>query len=258
MSNEHVWPQWLKEVMPDVAAQTQNWHEGSLTDPTTGKSDTTSRAIPNTILESKVRRPCKRCNESWMNDIESAARPVLTSLILGQERSLSSDDLTALAVWTAKTVVVYEFVYPRTAAIPEEHHRFLFEAKMPLPNMNIWIARLEADDGTWKNRTRHITIGLYGAEEHPDPPEMNTYATTIGLGNLIIQAVGTTRPDLAGTDGLTSQEFIDTVALDGILRVWPDPKPLEWPPTSGKPATEESAWELSSAYIETLAAHSSH
>jgi hypothetical protein len=221
MSKEHVWPQWLKGVLPNLAAEPSSAHSGLWFNTVTGESDKSTRSIPNTMLETTVRRPCIGCNGGWMNDIEIAARGALTSLILGEALDLTRERQESPATWAFKTTVMYEFVYPRSSALSMDQRLYLYEHHAPAPGSLVFLAKID-DSGGWEARTRHATTGVAGADEEVlRVQNANTFATTIGLGRVVLHVFGSTRSDLIPFGWIGGPESTEILREEGIFRIWP-------------------------------------
>jgi hypothetical protein len=54
------------------------------------------------------RKACERCNNTWMSRLESHAKPILKSMMHGEQTILSRDDQLTLARWMTKSAVVYD------------------------------------------------------------------------------------------------------------------------------------------------------
>ena len=99
MSKEHAWPQWLgvgAVVEPTRTNTVVGFHQTS--------ADTFTE-LPNlrtikqgSVLTTKTREVCRRCNNQWMSTLESAARPILERLWSQSwrehTRSLAESDLS--------------------------------------------------------------------------------------------------------------------------------------------------------------------
>jgi hypothetical protein len=253
MSREHVWPDWMKGVVPEIAAQGENYHFGSVFDPGSGAIQETARTMPNTLLETKVKRVCKTCNSGWMSEIENCAKARLTDLMLGRGTKLAPSDQEKIARWVALKVIMTEFIYPKTASLTQRDHREFCSTRMPLPNTTIWLAPLLVPGNRWANRTRHLTVGLYGPDENPERPRPNTHETTMGIKHLLVHVFGTTRPQLAGADWLWTEQSDALLRPSGMLRIWPlRPCDLEWDPAHTEFNNEDTVWELSQSIVGSI------
>jgi hypothetical protein len=96
-SKEHVYPKWIYEL--------------------------TRKAIPDVVFESQLAgRPphrgplllnkvCEVCNNTWMSQIETAARPILSPAILDfHPLRLGRPEQKIVATWVTKTAMVLEHI----------------------------------------------------------------------------------------------------------------------------------------------------
>src|ERR1022692_1424630 len=93
---EHVFADWLNSIGLD-AGQVEI-HSGRL--------NRVARRWTTEGFTATVRAVCDDCNHGWLSQLEAAAKPVLTPLILGQPAELSLDDQRLIAVWAFKTALV--------------------------------------------------------------------------------------------------------------------------------------------------------
>lgn len=104
LTREHVWPQWLAEVIDrkqPVMARAGGGVE--------------YREWKTRPLQHVVQRVCAACNSGWMSRLETAAKPLLLSMIRGEARTYSRDEHWVMARWAAKTVAVGDLATGRPA-----------------------------------------------------------------------------------------------------------------------------------------------
>ena len=235
LTREHVFPRWLENVLPiQERSRGQDLAEvgGELL--TVPALPVTHRQMGEKFTEATVARVCRPCNNGWMNGLEDAARPVLTTLISGQDTAVGEEHARHLALWVAKTCLMAQLTHPESAAVPTEHYRWLYENRTPPPGTQIWALDIEAQD--WSLRMQHFAI-LYGDPAHCDPAEpCNTYSTTIGLGRAAFCVMGTTSESVV----LPS---LDDVTPLGAVRLWPYPRPFGWGRVA--PLGDDDLWFVS-------------
>ncbi|MGP8163441.1 MAG: hypothetical protein ACLQAN_06650 [Acidimicrobiales bacterium] len=180
-----------------------------------------------------VSRVCRKCNQGWMNDLETAVRPLLTVLIGGQPCEVDGDVVQNLAVWVAKTCLMAELTYPESAATPLEFYRWLFETRTPPPHTRIWAVPIEGQE--WSLRMQHIGI-LYGDVRTDVSLPCNIHSTTIGLGGVAFCVMGRIgpRPEFPPLEGIPPLQAV---------RLWPDPVSFGW--ARNHPLDDWSVWLLS-------------
>jgi hypothetical protein len=67
-----------------------------------GRNDKVKKWTGHTI-NTTVRAFCKSCNNGWMSDLESKAKPILEPMLTGTPKALGTSDQTLLATWVIKT-----------------------------------------------------------------------------------------------------------------------------------------------------------
>ena len=102
---EDAWPRWLNKVMLDPQGAGQA-HDISIVD---GVPMVRRRRKVVSYNTERVRGICADCNNGWMSRLESAAKPILTPMILGEPVTLSTADQQVVAAWATKTALVLEY-----------------------------------------------------------------------------------------------------------------------------------------------------
>jgi hypothetical protein len=170
-----------------------------------------------------VRDVCGPCNHGWMSNLEAIAARVLTPLILGKAGSISEDDSGAIAAWIQKTALVgmllsSEAERARGYGLPPGEYRALYALRAePLPASQFWIGRYEGDRRLCSIWATPMTLRLDGLPELELP---QAYAMTIVLGDLLLQGVRFTSPQLR----------FDLKTAQGFPQLWPPLGTMAWPP----------------------------
>ena len=97
LSCEHIVSQWLGELFPGPITQQY----------VSADSPKTFRSL---AIDYKARVVCKKCNETWMSDIENDhAKPVLTPLVTGQTNiPITKESAASIALFAFKTAIVLD------------------------------------------------------------------------------------------------------------------------------------------------------
>lgn len=186
LSREHVWPKWIRSVVPEGTRQ------GSIrrarVSAKTGEAHTHLRH--GLAASRRIRVICRsRCNGGWMSDLEQQIRPILEPLILGdRSRPLSSADQALLGLWSLKTAMMLEYLHPPDIrAIPPSHYEYLYQRRQPPSNSRIWLVPYAGEP----LRTAHVTRGhlLPGPEPGEGLP-FNAYTTVLAIGQIVMHMVG--------------------------------------------------------------------
>jgi hypothetical protein len=86
-----------------------------------------------------LRVVCKSCNNGWMSDLQTKAKPILIQFLEGQTPALTVVDQTAIAAWATMFSMVYEQADLEHAAIPQEERTYFQERFLPPKNWFIWM-----------------------------------------------------------------------------------------------------------------------
>ncbi len=92
-SKEHVWPQWILQVLPARRPVRQRLG--------TGKEVSYSG-------EFKLKGVCTTCNNGWMSELETEVKPILSPIVQDLSIQLEIEDQKKLALWAFKTAIVLE------------------------------------------------------------------------------------------------------------------------------------------------------
>lgn len=184
LSHEHVWADWLRDYVP----RTLNEHRyrSALLYP--GKEDATIKRQTGDPHARRLYIVCKRCNNEWMSELQTAVKPFLVPLLTGQVSRLHRRAQTTLAAWVAMTVMVAEFLYPDRGAIPQSDRTWLYENQTSPPHWRIWLGRQQHRSVPmyFKNVITLATDEEAKTASRDLVPEGNTQTTTICLGQHLL------------------------------------------------------------------------
>lgn len=214
MTAEHIWPQWLEDVIPRYYARTDHHVTAWNMAPRTQRA-TKNRAIATT------KRVCGPCNSGWMSQLEQAVKPLIVGPIAGRPATFDAAAQTTIATWAIKTAMTLGLSFPGENPIPSEHYRLMAAQQQPPPNTTVltigYTGREYSHIGVWKALSM-----VRAGEDKPDLP--NTYVTTISAGHFVFQVLGSTieLPELPKR----------ATALRAVSDyIWPlQGKPIQWPP----------------------------
>lgn len=116
-SKEHFWPGWMHELLPQLPDPRHNrklreYH------PKVGHSESGVTDRQGGLETIRIRVVCEGCNNDWMNQLEDAARPLLTTIILGTPASLDAVEMAVVARWIALKCIVAEHAVPNYELTP--------------------------------------------------------------------------------------------------------------------------------------------
>lgn len=172
LTKEHVWPQWLIELLP--AKTIRQTRLGGA--PSEFSGDVTVKSV------------CADCNNCWMSSLEDAIRALLGGMVLDIAVSLDSSQQLLLGTWAVKTAFMVESMrggsHPRFYT---EDDRQAFRLNKTIPN------------GTYVYLGRSIEAGRYANDQGmqfnaaPEGTQIPANSTTIVAGHVVFQ-VFTLRP----------------------------------------------------------------
>lgn len=97
-SGEHVLRRWFKGRIP-TSVGLENYQNVAF-------REIRTRQIPMSPFDVLVNDVCKRCNESWLNDIEQAVGDLIVELANVRTTRVPEAQAAALATWAAKTALM--------------------------------------------------------------------------------------------------------------------------------------------------------
>jgi hypothetical protein len=238
MSEEHVWPKWIRRYVPfDTPAHVRasieyQAHQENILHAETRRGDPRYRG---------VHFVCHGCNTGWMSALQNAAKSPLLAMARGEARHLSEDEQKLVAAWATMSVMTAEHLYPDAVAISSADRLAFAQNAGPLPNWRIWAA--SAGDNDWKGFHVHGTRSL----SFPDAPitpngAPNTQTTTLVIGKAYFHAFSSHSPRQA--------EGIEMDMTNGALKqLWPMQGSIQWPPPT---LDARQAQQLTTAVFEMI------
>jgi hypothetical protein len=219
-SNEHVIPDWLAEFMvrPGRTITVRRGREGRHTpfeieQPQQWETD---------LLVIKAKQVCKRCNETWMCNLEGAVQPWLKPMIRGLDTELSPEGQDIVTRWVFKTAVMLQYAQsPPHPADPARLQRIFTGAEPPRDDW-VALAKYAYDDVAVWGLSRTLSAGRPGSLTKDVQAEM----LTVCIGHLVVQTIVWTR-------GRDIRLLIPAAAYDFIVPIWPLSSLLRtWPPSA--------------------------
>ena len=181
MSGEHIWSEWMHPYLP------------RLEDPKKATGYTIIRYDEVIVQRPKpqqghpytktVRVVCKKCNETWMGDIEERVKPFLIPVLQGQPVLLDSAAQLHLANWIALKIMVVEHEEANDAVMRQRHRSAFMRRRTIPPEMRIWVAMHDEPlfyTGYWHRTFR----GRLGKPIPPRSKFKNVQTTFLGVGHL--------------------------------------------------------------------------
>lgn len=221
LTKEHVIPKWLGDVLYRVQPPTGRSPSGKRFTHrfNPGPDDNSpSREWSTDELDLVTKTVCTQCNNGWLHDLETKARPVLTRLIMGETTALSSDEQKMIATWGYKTALLFQLLREENAqAIPHDRFHELFALRHPTPEARLWLGAAKGNNPAKETSTEVDMVNV----QH----RVRGFFSAVALGRLLILCAGRLFPGpeqvQAGSRGRTAV----------TIPVWPASlRTIQWPP----------------------------
>jgi hypothetical protein len=213
-SEEHIWPRWMHDLLPEKQGAQRLFDAAELRE---------NRPFGRVLHKHfKPRVVCKPCNNDWMSRLESATKPILRPLMLGEAQHLNRRDQTTLATWACLKNMVAEFSDPTTRATDAADLTRMYTRQLPPTQAIVWIGKHQGTLWTTRYVHRGMRISHGPVQPGSDPP-LNGQATTFAVGTVIFHLL--TLPD-----GFAYGPPIpDGPIATRIRQIYPSTPPFDWP-----------------------------
>lgn len=233
LTGEHIWPDWAKVYFQRTGHDARI--ETLQTSPV--KSDLIlsldSQERHGHSVTKRLRVVCRGCNNTWMSELETAAKPLLEAMLLGHRTELTTADQDAVGRWVALKMMVTDLSVPSESVFTRAE-RESFRANPAVPNgMKIWLfgygginwrsaLRLESYLASTVRGADPLTIASW-ADVPREGLHKNTRGMTLGFGCLLVFAFFTRVADF---------EEVAPVDFEGsVAHLWPQRHTsIVWPP----------------------------
>jgi hypothetical protein len=182
LSAEHIVSQWLGELFPGPVSA---WYgeAGEL------------KAFKTNSMDWKARVICKKCNETWMSDIESKhAKPVLTPLVKGEMNiPINQKSARSIALFAFKTAVVLDHANRGTDPFFSRRLRYAFRKHQLIPQfVQMWMCPYVGHRAGGHVKT------IYHQGESTTGYRFLMYVCTCAFGNFTFQVLAVKQLGNAG------------------------------------------------------------
>ena len=218
LSGEHIISDWINPLFPGEKVATFTDTKGREREWTSPDLDWTAKVV------------CKKCNETWMSDIESLhAKPVMTRLIQGEFNiPIGPPEARSIALFAFKTAVVLDHTRRDRPPFFSKDLRHAFREHLIIPNIaQMWMCAYAPGA-----RRINVHFGHWRGDLSPTYP-IRIYVCTCGIGNFAFQVVTINQPGFASFMPLPGFE-------DLAVPLWPTVLPnFVWPPRKGLMSAQE-------------------
>jgi hypothetical protein len=186
-----------------------------------GGSDLREWAITKPKLT--VKWLCRPCNNGWMSNLESRAKPVIESILDDRLTSLDAAAQALLATWAVKTAMVLEAFDPAQPWFYSAEERGQMRLSRSIPRRtSVWMAKCVNQPNIYSAATHHRT--------EPGPNGAHAFAVTLAFGPLALQVM-TIRTTTPLPEHLTVTYDVSEGPWDQLLlQLWPTREgPATWP-----------------------------
>jgi hypothetical protein len=237
LTNEHIWAKWLRPYLPRMQSFS------SLTSTVyPERSDFLRRSRVGDLHNRRLRIVCARCNNGWMNRLQTCAKPFLLPLIKGEATALDVKARETVAAWIAMTVTVAEYFEERITTTVGDRY-YLRKARKPSDR---WIIRIgHFVRRNWKAHLVHHTFPISSRKhriqrDQAGSPRPNTQTTAFTVGQIYVFAA--TCP----TD-VFEQWRVTADGAGKLAQIWPIKRNvIGWPPTA---LTDREADTIAGAFF---------
>lgn len=130
-------------------------------------------------------KPCKLCNNGWMSELETAAKPIFQPLMRGIPRVITTDERLIITRWMVKTAMAYELMRGHSPRYfkPRDYEALMLHGDVPKPlfvHLGQYVGKHAT---TTSDHDASITVW-------PNTPQATTqpgYSVTLTIGQLALQ-----------------------------------------------------------------------
>jgi hypothetical protein len=228
LTAEHIWPDWYNRQQPtNFRYEAESIVQGNVR----------RHGARSLNLAARVLCREQKCNEKWGSQLEARVGPILTPMIRGHTRRLTTGETQLTSAWFFLKAMASEYLTSRdTRFFRLEDGKHLRATLRPPERTQIWMGRYvgsRADAGWLMDRGAARQVS-------DDPPAaVLWHSVTYSIGQVLLHLFGVSSPvPLVSLGDLEEPPTIsfrfDWAPGDwasGLLRIWPTPSiPITWPP----------------------------
>ncbi|MFN2405717.1 MAG: hypothetical protein ABR594_06655 [Pyrinomonadaceae bacterium] len=218
-TNEDIFADWIAREFPNPSL---TWETSTREGPILYKSKRNKIGL-------KSNRVCQRCNNGWMSQLESAAKPVLSPLIHGRKRILSLHNQLTITKWFAKTAAMFDAHIKGKTYFTQSERQAIMSSLAPTKTTWVFLACYRGShigDIVTRSSFLHDQEKPLPENDH-DLFKADGYAFTLLIKHLALQIFSFRWPkELVGTFNLEMPARWE----DATVRIIPPEKDVYWPP----------------------------
>jgi hypothetical protein len=218
-TKEDVWPLWLLRMIGADKPGEMNGERG-------GAVLRSWRLAGSGI---RVGFVCRGCNNGWMSELESRAKPVIEPLLNDAPYVLAADHQLTLAVWAVKSAMVFEALRLNQPWVFTHEERMQLRESSTLPQRTkVWIAKCINLPGPCCAASDLFTQAPASTDQE------RAYVTTMAFGPLAIQVLNFRLPYIVPDSVDITTDLRSGPWGSVAAQVWPGLQPfVSWPPSVG-------------------------
>lgn len=230
LNEQHMIGKQLTKLLPKAPESEEFRRELQRFDEGSQRFDVVHSAALPGPLKHTAKVICETCNQTWVNDIETEAKPTLRALGLRHRGKVSRRQQLDLATWAVMVTMVAEFGDRSAHAISQADRRYMLQRHEPPPSFRVWAA--SAEGPLWLLGYRHIgfTVKAPGAGVAAGTPPRTTQLTRITFGGLAFLIFSPWSPAMAPRIG------------GPVAQIWPVGRLTRWPPGPSLSLSEAALW----------------
>lgn len=175
LSAEHVFAEWIRPYLTDEEGEHGTHHRVTIR---AGEPDEAGR-YRGPPANWTVRSVCKECNNGWMSQLESEAKPYLLSMINGHHRTYYARGQELIATWLVKTALVAGSKFD--PLLPSSFYTDFYEDQKPSSETRVWLAAT-AYNGQHYTDYRPVRTVESGEPAPERPIVPNSYSALLSVG----------------------------------------------------------------------------
>jgi hypothetical protein len=176
-----------------------------------------------------TKRPCKRCNNEWMQRLETRARPLLIHLMNNSPTVLSYDDQVTIGTWFFKTATTYDLhaEKKRNCYFESQELQNLAECLYVNPTYSFYLGAYYGRQPAMIQED-HLTVSFVPFNDRAQPSNallVRAYSLTLAIKHLVLQIFCVKNPVDFDTVSFYMPDYSSACIQLGVEK-----DPAQWPP----------------------------
>jgi hypothetical protein len=216
LSDEHVLPTWIAKLVATEGGRFETFTHKE------GRLIRHFESVDNLGVVARV--VCERCNNGWMERLETSVRRSLVPMIQGRSVDFDQATIRTLARWATKTHQMYRYHLRRPPAA--RARAAVYRGHVP-SSAFVLLAAWHGNSRAYVSHDPHIyRVTKINAPSDPSRDDLGEVEVlTLRINRAIVQAIDVAPPRKDVSVVFDRREF------DYVLPVWPPPSGgVGWPP----------------------------